>query len=172
VACRPIPRLPTSNDPSGRLVIIMRIRRLARVARLTTLAETRGVILATAHSATPRSGLERAGHNPAHLVRELRRPGNVHALLARGTRHPAVQELVNAGLAFLPGRYLPLGWAASWATCRVRRRQSDRAIPAPGPAAMGAKPPAKNVTPKVHSETTVDVADLRGRRSGTTGAAK
>jgi hypothetical protein len=36
--------------------------------------------------------------------------------------HPAVAELANASLAFLPGRYVPLGWAATWATHRVLRR--------------------------------------------------
>ncbi len=51
-------------------------------------------------------------------------PANVRHLARRAIRHPAVTELANAGLVFLPGRYLPLGWAATWATRPARHRRS------------------------------------------------
>ena len=43
--------------------------------------------------------------------------------LARATAiHPATRELAGAGLVFLPGRFLPLGWAATWAAQKALRR--------------------------------------------------
>jgi hypothetical protein len=38
--------------------------------------------------------------------------------------HPATRELASVGLLFVPGRYLlPIGWAASWVSGRLRRRR-------------------------------------------------
>lgn len=93
----------------------MTMRRLSRVRRLLTLPETRSLIIATARSPTIRAVPQRLAHDRAGLVRDLRRPVNVRDLLLRGVRHPVAGELASAGLVFLPGRYVPLGWAATWA---------------------------------------------------------
>jgi len=56
------------------------------------------------------------------LVREL---GDVHqarALVRATAIHPAAREFAGAGLVFLPGRFLPLGWAATWAAHKALRR--------------------------------------------------
>jgi hypothetical protein len=37
-------------------------------------------------------------------------------------RHPATHEIGTVGLLFVPGRYLPVGWAATWAARRFLRR--------------------------------------------------
>ena len=103
----------------------MNTRSLARIGRLATLPETRGLIVAAAQSETLREMARQAVHDRAGLVRGLRGPANPRDLLLKAARHPAVRELANAGLLFLPGRYLPLGWAASWATRRVLRRHVD-----------------------------------------------
>ncbi len=44
------------------------------------------------------------------------------ALVRATAVHPATRELAGASLAFLPGRFLPLGWVATWAANRVVRR--------------------------------------------------
>ena len=130
----------------------MKIGRLARVARIATLPETRNLLVAAARSTTLRTGLRRALHDPAGVVRELR-PTAVHGVLMRGVRHPAVQELANAGLLLLPGRYIPLGWAATWAARHVRRRHGGPMIAASGPGLSGSGQSLKNVTPKVRQGT-------------------
>jgi hypothetical protein len=100
----------------------MSTRRLARLGRLATLPETRKLILAASRSSTIRSVPRRVAHDRAGLVRDLHRPVKVRDLLLRGARHPVAGELAGAGLLFLPGRYVPLGWAATWAARRVLRR--------------------------------------------------
>jgi hypothetical protein len=97
-------------------------RRLARLRRLVTLPATRSLIIAAAQSQTLRAVTQRVAHDRAGLMRDLRRPVKARDLLLRAVRHPAAGELAGAGLLFLPGRYLPLGWAATWATRRVLRR--------------------------------------------------
>jgi hypothetical protein len=96
--------------------------RLARLRRLVTLPETRGLIIAAARSPTIRAGAQRLAHDRAGLVRDLRRPVKVRDRLLRGARHPAAAELASAGLLFLPGRYVPLGSVATWAARRILRR--------------------------------------------------
>ncbi len=115
----------------------MRTRRLARIGRLATLPETRRLIVAAAQSETLREMARQAVQDRAGLVRGLRGPANPRDLLLRAARHPAVRELANAGLLFLPGRYLPLGLAASWATRRVLRRHVDPPPEELGAAGMG-----------------------------------
>lgn len=100
----------------------MSTRRLARLRRLATLPETRKLILAAARSPTIRAVAQRVAHDRAGLMRDLRRPVKVRDLLHRAVRHPAAGELASAGLLLLPGRYLPLGSAATWAARRVLRR--------------------------------------------------
>jgi len=99
--------------------------RLGRVTRLATLPETRGLIVATVRSTTLRTLARRAVEDRAALLRDLANPANVRHLARGAIRHPAVTELANAGLVFLPGRYVPLGWAATWAARRVLRRYLD-----------------------------------------------
>lgn len=100
----------------------MSTRRLARLGRLVTLPETRRLIIAAAQSPTIRAMAQRVAHDRAGLVRDLRRPVKVRDLLLGGVRHPAARELASAGLLFLPGRYLPLGSATTWAARRILRR--------------------------------------------------
>ena len=128
----------------------MRTRSLARIGRLATLPETRGLIVAAAQSETLREMARQAVHDRAGLVRGLRGPANHRDLLLRAARHPAVRELANAGLLFLPGRYLPLGWAASWATRRVLRRHVDPPPKELDAAGLGATKPPRSFTRRGH----------------------
>lgn len=95
--------------------------RLARLARLATLPETRRLIVAAAQSPGARVLAGRVVHDRAGLLRELKqqRPRD---LALGAARHPAVRELAKAGVLFLPTRYVPLGWVATWVTTRVVRR--------------------------------------------------
>jgi hypothetical protein len=102
--------------------------RLGLLARLATLPETRGLIVSTARSTTLRTVARRAVEDRGALLRDLAKPANVRHLARGAIRHPAVSELANAGLIFLPGRYVPLGWAATWAARRVLRRYLDRPV--------------------------------------------
>lgn len=123
------------------------LARLARIRRIATLPETRGLIIAATRSATLRDIAQRAVHDRAALVRDLRNPANARNLVRSAVLHPAVHELVNVGLVFLPVRYLPLGWAATWATRRVLR--GHRGLPADpldAPTSWVSRP-LKNVTP-------------------------
>jgi len=124
------------------------LTRLARVARLVTLPETRGVILAAAQSQILRDLAWRAVHDRAALVRDLRNPANARDLVRSAARHPASRELVSAGLLFLPGRYLPLGWALSWASRKVLRRYVEPPAEVLDASAFGARRPLRNVTPE------------------------
>ena len=118
-----------------------------RLARLATLPETRGLIVATVRSTTLRTIARRAVEDRAALLRDLTDPTNARHLARSAIRHPAVAELVNAGLVLLPGRYLPLGWAATWAARRVLRRYVDPPVEGlEGPPIAGESSPT-NVTP-------------------------
>lgn len=101
------------------------LTRLARVVRLATLPETRSVIVAVVQSETLRDVARRAVNDRAALVRDLRNPANARDFVRSAARHPAARELASVGLVFLPGRYLPLGWAAIWAARKVLRRSID-----------------------------------------------
>ena len=95
--------------------------RLARLARVAMLPETRRLITGAARSPSLRNLAGRAVHDRAGLLHDLkqRRPRD----LARGAvSHPATRELARASVLFLPARYGPLGWVASWVTIRVVRR--------------------------------------------------
>ena len=128
------------------------VTRLARLVRLVTLPETRGVIVAAAHSETLRDIRQRAVHDRAALVRDLRNPANARDLVRSAARHPAARELASAGLMFLPLRYLPVGWAATWVAHRVVRRHLDPPAAVLDASDFGAGRPLKKVTheaPKV-----------------------
>jgi hypothetical protein len=124
------------------------VTRIARLVRLVTVPETRGLIVATAHSGTIREIARRAVHDRAALARDLRNPAHARDLVRSAAGHPAVRELANAGLMFLPGRYLPLGWAATWATRRALRRYIHPPADVVKAPERGAVRPLKNVTPE------------------------
>lgn len=118
---------------------------VARLVRIVTLPETRGLIVAATRSDTLRDLGHRAVHDRAALVRELRDPANARALVRGAARHPATRELASAGLMFLPVRYLPVGWAATWVAHRVLRRHVDKPIevlgaPEPGGVTLDGAP--------------------------------
>lgn len=98
------------------------LNRLGRLARLATLTETRGLIVAAARSTTLRTVVHRSRVDRAGLLRDLTNPANARHFARSAVRHPAVAELANAGLVVLPIRYLPLSWVATWVTRRVLRR--------------------------------------------------
>jgi hypothetical protein len=81
------------------------------------------------------------------LARDLRQPANVRDLLRDAIRHPATRELGSVGFMFLPGRYLPLGWAASRATRELLRRLDPPAEVIEG-SSFTATTRRRNVTPK------------------------
>jgi hypothetical protein len=128
------------------------LNRLGRLARLATLPETRGLLVAAARSTTLRTVVHRGVVDPGGLLRDLANPANARHLARSAVRHPAVAELANAGLVVLPVRYLPLGWAATWVTRRVLRRFVDPPVEVLEGSLIGAGPAPKNVTPEA-SET-------------------
>jgi hypothetical protein len=130
--------------------------RLGRLTWLATLPETRGLIVATIRSTTLRTIARRTVDDRAGLLRDLANPTNVRHLARRAIGHPAVTELANAGLVLLPGRYLPLGWAATWATRRVLRRYLDPPVEARGTVLSEAGPPPVIVTPGPTTERNRD----------------
>jgi hypothetical protein len=98
------------------------ITNLGRVARLATLPETRRLIFAARRSDALRRVARRVATDRAGMVRDLRDPATARHAIRAVARHPVVSELADAGLMFLPGRYLPIGWAAIWAGKRALRR--------------------------------------------------
>jgi hypothetical protein len=123
------------------------VTRLARLVRIVTLPETRGLIAAAARSETLRDIGQRALHDRGALVRDLRNPANARDLVRDAAQHPATRELASAGLLFLPVRYVPLGWAATWVARRVLRRHTDLAAEVPDESSFAATRTLKNVTP-------------------------
>lgn len=109
------------------------VTKFARVVRIATLAETRRMIMTSARSEALRNVAGRAINDRAALVRDLRNPANARDFVGRAARHPAARELATAALMLLPGRYLALGWAASWAARRVLLRYTDPPIEVPEP---------------------------------------
>jgi len=87
---------------------------------------TRGLIVATVRSDTLRTIARRATEDRKALLADLVTPARVRHVAGSAIRHPAAAELANAGLVLLPGRYMPLGWAATWAARRVLLRYLDR----------------------------------------------
>jgi len=108
--------------------------RLLRLARLATLPETRRLIATTVTSPSVRLLGHRALHGRSGLRAALTR-ASARRLVEQAVHHPAASELANAGLIFLPGRYVPLGWAAGWAARRVLRRRWNQDDP-PRPEAQ------------------------------------
>jgi hypothetical protein len=98
------------------------VSRFVRLVGLGTFPETRGLIVAVARSGSVRGLARRAIHDRSGLVRDLRDVHQARALVRATAMHPATRELAGAGLVFLPGRFLPLGWAATWAANKALRR--------------------------------------------------
>jgi hypothetical protein len=128
------------------------VTRLIRLARLATLPETRRAVLAAAHSPALRDIARRASTDRKSLLRDLRSPTHARGLLRDAVRHPATRELADAGLMFLPIRYLPVGWVASRAARRVFRRYIDPQTEVIDPSAFGATRPLRNVTDRAPVE--------------------
>lgn len=135
--------------------------RVARIARLVTLPETRRAVLAAAHSPALREIARRASTDRAGLLHDLRSPANARGLVREAVRHPATRELADASLMFLPVRYIPLGWVASRAGARILRRFVDPPSEVIEPSAFVAERTLKNVTDPVPA----DVAPPVGRHS-------
>jgi hypothetical protein len=99
-----------------------RVTRLLRLLRLATLHETRAAIVSGIRSRALRRYARRALSDRPALVRELRNPATARAFVRAAVGHPATRELADAGMLLLPGRYLPVGWAATWVANRILRR--------------------------------------------------
>jgi hypothetical protein len=113
---------------------------LARVVRLATLPETRGVIVAAAQSEAIRDVAHRAVNDRGALLRDVINRENARDLARGAAGHPATRELANAALMFLQVRYLPLGLAATWAAHRILRRYIDPATEVLDASAFGGGP--------------------------------
>lgn len=124
------------------------ITKMTRLARLATLPETRRAVIAAARSDDLRDIARRASTDRRGLIRDLSDPANARYLFRTAIRHPASRELGSASLIFLPGRYMPLGWAATWAARKVARRFVDPSAEVLEPTAFGAKRDRRNVTPE------------------------
>lgn len=124
------------------------VTRLVRLARIVTLPETRGLIVAVAHSDALRDIRQRAVHDRGALLRDLRRPANARHLVRSAALHPATRELASAGLMFLPFRYVPVGWAATWVTHKVLGRHIDPPRDVPDASTFGTSRPPRNATPE------------------------
>ena len=100
--------------------------KLGRLAQVGTLPETRAVLLSPATSRRIRAAASRLAHDRLQYARDLANPGDVRAFAQSAIQHPATRELAGVGLMLLPGRYLPIGWAAGWVTRRIARRIARR----------------------------------------------
>jgi hypothetical protein len=120
---------------------------ILKLARLATLPETRSLIVAVARSETARDIARRARSDRAALVRDLGNPANARDLVRSAATHPATRELATAGLIFLPGRYVPLGWVATWAARKAIRRYVDPPAEVVDAQPFGRPRDVKNVTP-------------------------
>jgi hypothetical protein len=98
------------------------VGRFVRLVGLGTFPETRGLIVAVARSGSVQGLARRAVRDRPGLVRGLGDMHRARALVRAAAVHPATREIAGAGLAFLPGRFLPLGWAATWAAHKALGR--------------------------------------------------
>jgi hypothetical protein len=120
---------------------------LTRIARIATMPETRRLVTGAARSETLRDIVHRAAREPDVLAREMRDPAVVRELFRTTLHHPATHEIGSLGLLFVPGRYLPIGWVATWAARRFLRRYARPPAETADPRASSARPAQKNVTP-------------------------
>lgn len=94
------------------------LRTIARLRHLASLPETRRLVVSTVRAGHLQNAARRAVHDRARLLRDVRDQVTSREVLRSTVEHPAARELANAGLLFLPIRYLPVGWLVS----RVARR--------------------------------------------------
>jgi hypothetical protein len=120
---------------------------VSRLLRIATLPEVRGLIVAVARSETARDLAQRARTDPAGLARDLRNPGTARDVVRNAVTHPATRELVTVGLVFLPGRYVPVSWVATWAARKAFRRYVDPSSEVVDAPPLTSRQPPKNVTP-------------------------
>jgi len=99
---------------------------VTKLFRLATLPETRRAVVVAARSEALRDVAHRARSDRSGLVRDLARPRKTFGLFRTALFHPATRELANVGYAFLPGRYLAVGWAATRLSRRVLGHSGDR----------------------------------------------
>jgi hypothetical protein len=123
---------------------------ILKIARLATLPETRGLIVAVARSETARDIARRARSDRAALLRDLGNPATARELVRSAATHPATRELASAGLILLPGRYFPMGWVATWAARKAIRRYIDPPAEVVDAQPWGRRRDLKNVTPDEH----------------------
>jgi hypothetical protein len=126
------------------------ITKLALIARVVTLPETRNLILAASRSETVRDVARRARSDRAGLVRDLgglRDPAVARDLIRSAAAHPATKEMAGLGLIFLPGRYGPLGWAAVWTGKRAWQRILEPPVEVVRRPPLWPRP-QKDVTPR------------------------
>jgi hypothetical protein len=100
--------------------------KLGRLVQIGTLPETRSVLLSRATRRRVRTAASRLAHDRLRYARDLAKPADIGALAKGAVQHPATRELASVGLMFMPGRYLPIGWAAGWASRRIARRLARR----------------------------------------------
>jgi hypothetical protein len=98
------------------------LTRIASAGRLLSLPETRRLILQAVRSPSVRRFATASRHDRAALMLALARPATARSYLGAAVRHPATHELASASLLFLPERYLPAGWVATWAVRRLLGR--------------------------------------------------
>jgi hypothetical protein len=118
-----------------------------KLARLATLPETRGLIVAVARSETARDIARRARSDRAALIRDLGNPATARELVRNAATHPATRELATAGLILVPGRYFPLSWVATWAARKAIRRYIDPPAEVVDAQPWGRSRDLKDVTP-------------------------
>ena len=123
------------------------MRSVTKLARLATLPETRGLIVAIARSDTAREIAQRARSDRVGLVRDLSNPATARDLIRSAATHPATRELATAGLILLPGRYVPLSWVATWAARKALRHYVDPPTEVIDGPTLWSRPAPKNVTP-------------------------
>jgi hypothetical protein len=95
---------------------------VTKLLRLTSLPETRRVLVTAARSDSLRCVAHRARADRVGLARELRDPGVIVGLARGALVHPATREIATLGLVFLSDGYLPLWWLATRMSRRLHRR--------------------------------------------------
>jgi len=96
--------------------------KLGRLAQIGTLPETRRLLLTPAARQRVRLAASRLAHDRIQYARDLANPADIRAFAQSAIQHPATRELAGVGLMFMPGRFLPVGWAAGRASRWIARR--------------------------------------------------
>ncbi len=96
------------------------------MARLAASLATGGLLSAVSRSPMARQLGRRAVTDPGRLVRDLADPAKARVLVASASGDPALRQLAQTGMIFLPLRYVPLGYVALWTGRKVIRRYLAR----------------------------------------------